>query len=108
MAYVPADRSRGGVVMEMSVRENLSLPLIRPLRRRLGWLDGRAERAQTRSWMHTVGLRPPNPEQPLKLFSGGNQQKIVLAKWLRVRPRVVLLDEPPRVSTSAPKRPSKS
>ncbi len=44
--------------------------------------------------MNEVGLRPPNPEQPLKLFSGGNQQKIVIAKWLRIRPRVLLLDEP--------------
>jgi ABC-type sugar transport system ATPase subunit len=94
MAYVPADRRRGGVVMEMNVRENLTLPLMRPLRRTLGRLDRRAERAETRSWMWTVGLRPANPEQPLKLFSGGNQQKVVLAKWLRVRPRVLLLDEP--------------
>ncbi len=94
MAYVPADRRRGGAVMDMNVRENLTLPLMRPLRRRFGRLDGRAERIETRSWMQTVGLRPPNPEQPLKLFSGGNQQKIVLAKWLRVRPRVLLLDEP--------------
>jgi ribose/xylose/arabinose/galactoside ABC-type transport system permease subunit/ABC-type multidrug transport system ATPase subunit len=94
LAYVPADRRRGGAVMEMSVRENLTLPLMRPLHRALGWLDGRAERAETRSWMATVGLRPPNSEQRLKLFSGGNQQKIVLAKWLRVRPRVLLLDEP--------------
>jgi ABC-type sugar transport system ATPase subunit len=94
MAYVPADRRRGGVVMEMSVRENLTLPLMRPLRRAVGRLDGRAERAETRSWMATVGLRPPHPEQRLKLFSGGNQQKVVLAKWLRIRPRVLLLDEP--------------
>jgi ABC-type sugar transport system ATPase subunit/ribose/xylose/arabinose/galactoside ABC-type transport system permease subunit len=94
MAYVPADRRRGGAVMEMTVRENLTLPLMRPLRRALGRLDGRAERAEARSWMATVGLRPPNPEQRLKLLSGGNQQKIVLAKWLRVRPRVLLLDEP--------------
>ncbi|HEX3964472.1 MAG TPA: ATP-binding cassette domain-containing protein, partial [Trebonia sp.] len=94
MAYVPADRRRGGAVMEMSVRENLTLPLMRPLRRALGRLDGRAERAETRSWMSAVGLRPPSPEQRLKLFSGGNQQKVVLAKWLRVRPRVLLLDEP--------------
>ncbi|MDL4818621.1 sugar ABC transporter ATP-binding protein [Actinomadura opuntiae] len=94
MAYVPADRRRSGVVMEMSVRENLTLPLMRPLRRSFGRLDRRTERAQTRSWMRTVGLRPPHPEQPLKLFSGGNQQKVVLAKWLRVRPRVLLLDEP--------------
>ncbi len=94
MAYVPADRRRGGAVMEMNVRENLTLPLMRPLRRGFGRLDERAERAETRSWMQTVGLRPPNPDQLLKLFSGGNQQKIVLAKWLRVRPRVLLLDEP--------------
>lgn len=94
MAYVPADRRRAGAVMEMNVRENLTLPAMRPLRRRFGRLDGRAERAETRSWIGIVGLRPPKPEQPLKLFSGGNQQKVVLAKWLRVRPRVLLLDDP--------------
>ena len=94
VAYVPADRRRGGAVMEMNVRENLSLPAMRPLRKRFGRLDGAAERMQSRSWAHKVGLRPPNPEQPLKQFSGGNQQKLILAKWLRVRPRVLLLDEP--------------
>ncbi len=94
IAYVPADRRRGGAIMEMNVRENLTLPAMRPLQRSFGRLDGRAERMQTRWWMNEVGLRPPNPEQPLKLFSGGNQQKIVIAKWLRIRPRVLLLDEP--------------
>jgi len=88
MGYVPADRRRGGAVMEMSVRENLTMPAMSPFRRAFGRLDGRAERAETRTWIHTVSLRPPNPELPLKLLSGGNQQKIVLAKWLRV------LDDP--------------
>ncbi len=94
MGYVPADRRRGGAVMEMSVRENLTMPAMSPFRRAFGRLDGRAERAETRTWIHTVSLRPPNPELPLKLLSGGNQQKIVLAKWLRVQPRVLLLDDP--------------
>jgi ABC-type sugar transport system ATPase subunit len=94
MAYVPADRRRGGAVMDMNVRENLTLPLMQPLTRRLGRLDGRAERAEARAWVQAVGLRPPNPEQALKLLSGGNQQKVVLAKCLRMRPRVLLLDEP--------------
>ncbi len=94
MAYVPADRRRSGAVMELAVRENLTLPMLGPLRRRFGRLDGKAERVETLYWMQTVGLHPPNPEQPLKLFSGGNQQKVVLAKWLRVRPRVLLLDDP--------------
>ncbi len=94
MAYVPADRRRGGAVLGMSVRENLTLPAMRPLRRAFGRLDTRSERAETRAWMDTVGLRPADPERRLQLFSGGNQQKVVLAKWLRVRPRVLLLDEP--------------
>ncbi|WP_410623636.1 sugar ABC transporter ATP-binding protein [Amycolatopsis sp. cmx-8-4] len=94
MAYVPADRRRGGAVLGMSVRENLTLPAMRPLRRAFGRLDTRSERAETHAWMDTVGLRPADPERRLQLFSGGNQQKVVLAKWLRVRPRVLLLDEP--------------
>jgi len=68
--------------------------MLGPLRRTFGRLDSKAEHKETRYWMHTVNLRPPNPEQPLKLFSGGNQQKVVLAKWLRVQPRVLLLDDP--------------
>ena len=94
LAYVPADRRRDGLVMDMDVRENLTLPLLWPLRRRVGRLDDGAERGETERWIGTVGLRPPNPNQPLKLFSGGNQQKVVLAKWLRTKPRVLLLDEP--------------
>lgn len=94
VAYVPADRRRDGAVMDMNVRENLTLPLLWPLRRRFGRLDDRAERGETEGWMDLVGLLPPNPNQQLKLFSGGNQQKVVLAKWLRTKPRVLLLDEP--------------
>jgi ribose transport system ATP-binding protein len=94
LAYVPADRRRDGAVMDMDVRENLTLPLLRPLRRRFGRLDEQAERKETERWMGHVGLRPPTPNQQLKLFSGGNQQKVVLAKWLRTKPRVLLLDEP--------------
>ena len=45
-------------------------------------------------WVERIGLRPAEPERPLELFSGGNQQKVVLAKWLRNDPRVLLLDEP--------------
>jgi ABC-type sugar transport system ATPase subunit len=94
MAFVPADRRRSGAVMSLSARENLTLPLLQPLRGRLGWLNATAERAEVDRWVHTVGLRPPTPERAMNLFSGGNQQKVVLAKWLRLRPTVLLLDEP--------------
>ncbi|HEY6762143.1 MAG TPA: sugar ABC transporter ATP-binding protein [Baekduia sp.] len=94
LAFVPADRHARGAVMSMSARENLTLPQLGPLRRAMGWLDGSAERDEAADWTARVGLSPPEPERPLELFSGGNQQKVVLAKWLRTAPRVLLLDEP--------------
>jgi ABC-type sugar transport system ATPase subunit len=94
MACVPADRRRAGAVMQMSVRENLTLPMLWPLRRSAGYIDTRAERAETNQWVRTVSLRPADPERVMNLLSGGNQQKVVLAKWLRTRPRVLVLDEP--------------
>jgi ribose transport system ATP-binding protein len=94
VAFVPADRRAQGAVMTMNVRENLTLPRLRPLRRLMGRLDGRAERAESDRWVGEVGLRPAEPERRMDLFSGGNQQKVVLAKWLRNEPSVLLLDEP--------------
>jgi ABC-type sugar transport system ATPase subunit len=94
MAFVPGDRWRSGAVMPLSVRENLTLPMLSPLQGRFGALNRSAERADTAYWVRAIGLRPPDPEQPLNLFSGGNQQKVVLAKWLRTRPLVLLLEEP--------------
>lgn len=94
LAFVPADRARHGAVMAMNARENLTLPRLYPLRRAFGRLDRRAERRETRDWVSRVGLQPPLPERPLRLFSGGNQQKVVMARWLRIKPRALVLDEP--------------
>jgi len=94
MGLVPGDRLRHGAVLPMSARENLTLPRLRPLTRAMGWLDRRAEDREARAWARRVGLRPENPEGRFGQFSGGNQQKVVLAKWLRNDPVVLLLDEP--------------
>ena len=71
-----------------------TLPDLRRLRGRGGQIDLAAERREAGEWLRRVELRPADPERPLELFSGGNQQKVVLAKWLRNKPRVLLLDEP--------------
>jgi ABC-type sugar transport system ATPase subunit len=94
VAYVPGDRRRAGAVMTMTARENMTLPRLAPLRRLFGRLDQAEERREVGRWIERVEVRPAEPERALALFSGGNQQKVVLAKWLRNEPKVLLLDEP--------------
>lgn len=94
MAYSPADRSGKGAVMAMTSRENLTLVDLRPMRRAFGRHDIRSERKEVSAWIDNLGVRPPQTELPLRFFSGGNQQKVCLAKWLRIKPKVLLLDEP--------------
>ncbi|MEU9967537.1 sugar ABC transporter ATP-binding protein [Streptomyces malaysiensis] len=95
VVLAPADRRRLGAFVTMTARENITLPLLSPLRRASGRLDFRAEKREARQWMDDVDVRPRGSiEKPFGLFSGGNQQKIVLGKWLRTRPKVLLLEEP--------------
>jgi len=95
IGFVPADRRGQGAVVTMAARENLTLPRLWPLRSRLGAVRKRAETTEADRWMDEVGVRPAHAaERTFALFSGGNQQKIVIAKWLRNQPRVLVLEEP--------------
>ncbi len=94
VGFVPADRPALGAVMTLTAKENLTLPALRSLTGALGSIGLRREQREADTWAREVELEPRNVNRPLNLFSGGNQQKIVLAKWLRISPRVLLLDEP--------------
>ncbi len=94
LAFVAGDRGRFGAVRMLNARENITLPDMGSLRSWLGAVKLRRERAEARRLVTEFKVVPPRPEQTFSLFSGGNQQKIVLAKWLRNQPKVLLLEEP--------------
>jgi ribose transport system ATP-binding protein len=94
IGLVPEDRKQLGLILEMAVRENVSLPGIGSYRRML--LDRRREAEVTRDQVRALSIRTPGIEQAVQYLSGGNQQKVALAKWLALRPKVLILDEPTR------------
>lgn len=93
MALVPAERKRYGSIGHQTIRENISLARLRPLMSR-GRLSRRLERSEVAKWADRVELRPADPERLFDTLSGGNQQKAVIARWLRTAPSVLVLDEP--------------
>ncbi|MCU1606652.1 MAG: monosaccharide transporter ATP-binding protein family [Modestobacter sp.] len=95
VGLLPQERKRQGLVLGMSVRENTTLADLSRFTTG-GVLRGRAETATTRSMMGSLRLKAYGPEQPANTLSGGNQQKVVLAKWLVGQSHVLVFDEPTR------------
>ncbi len=92
---VPEDRRSQGLILEQSIRSNISLPSLQRLQRLQLVAAGR-ERALAEEQRQKLNIRTPSVRQTAALLSGGNQQKVVLGKWLGRRPRVLILDEPTR------------
>ena len=95
IALVPEDRQHEGLVLEMTVAENLSLTTL-PLLTRLGFVNRQQEAALAGEMMSRLSIKAAAPYVAVETLSGGNQQKIVLGKWLAHKPRVLILDEPTR------------
>jgi len=93
IATVHVDRGRNGAITSFSVAENVVLPELRSLMR-LGFLRGSRRRGEAVHWIDELDVRPANPGATFMNLSGGNQQKVVLGKCLRLEPKVLLLDEP--------------
>ena len=95
IAYVPEDRGLQGLVRPMTLRENISLAILDKVSR-LFVIDRQMETTRANGAIRQFGIRTRGPEQPVRQLSGGNQQKVVLAKWLAATPRLLILDEPTR------------
>ena len=95
LALAPEDRKQHGLVLPMSVRENASLPSLER-DQKLGFLDHSAEEKIADAAVEQMKVKTPHIEQPVRFLSGGNQQKIVLGKWLAMNPKLLMLDEPTR------------
>ena len=96
IAYVTEDRRQLGLTMTMSITSNISLPTLKKYTNKLGLIRRREERETAVQFKDRLNIRTPSVQLEAGKLSGGNQQKVVLSKWLNTRPKLLILDEPTR------------
>ncbi len=96
IAYVTEDRRQLGLTMTMSITSNISLPTLKKYTNKLGLIKRRQERETAVQFKDRLNIRTPSVQLEAGKLSGGNQQKVVLSKWLNTRPKLLILDEPTR------------
>src|ERR1700724_274144 len=94
IAYVSEDRLTLGLILDQSITANITLTMLERLAGAFGLIGARARQTHVARWVAELAIKVSNPENPVKTLSGGNQQLVVLAKWMATNPRVLMLDGP--------------
>lgn len=94
LAYIPESRQTQGLILEKTVESNITLPLLRQFTNRLGLVKRKEQRASVDHWVSLLDVRPRQADFLAAQLSGGNQQKVVLAKWISTKPKILIVDEP--------------
>jgi hypothetical protein len=94
IAYVPEDRLTEGLFLSRSIGDNITISEMDAFTHYLGFIDKEAIRAEEKRWVERLGVLTPDPDNAVNTLSGGNQQKVVLAKWLATKPSVLILNGP--------------
>ena len=93
VAYLPEDRQQHGLVLPMNLTHNITLPILEQFTKH-GWINQEAERETAQEFVHRLEVKATGLWQNAQELSGGNQQKMVLGKWLATQPKILILDEP--------------
>ncbi|MEM6284131.1 MAG: sugar ABC transporter ATP-binding protein, partial [Chloroflexota bacterium] len=96
IAYVPEDRRQHGLILELEITQNISLPVLDDYASNIGVIEQRREAETAEQYRQKFSIRTPSTKLHAGKLSGGNQQKVVLSKWLNTKPRLLILDEPTR------------
>ena len=96
VGYIPGDRRKFGLITERTVKENITLPILKELSNRAGVIQTEKETPVVEASIQKLKIKTTGPDQITNYLSGGNQQKIVIAKWLSIQPKILIMVEPTR------------
>lgn len=96
IGWIPEDRKQHGLLLRMTVAQNTTMAILRRISNALAMLNAKEERGIAARYVETLSIATPDVNQIVNNLSGGNQQKVVLAKWLSTNPKILIMDEPTR------------
>lgn len=94
ISYVPENRQEQGLILGKTLADNITVTIVDQLKNRFGLIDNSRKSSIVDKWIEALNIKPAYPEMDIAQFSGGNQQKAVIAKWLAFSPKILIVDEP--------------